>query len=123
MVEQSEYKKTLVLDFDGVIHSYTSGWRGAAVIPDAPVQGAFTAIELYLDHFKVAIYSSRSSQLGGVEAMREWFVKHGFNRVGELEFPSQKPAAWLTIDDRAHRFDGVFPSVSAIASFTPWYAK
>lgn len=29
----------LCLDFDGVCHSYTSGWKGAAVIPDPAVPG------------------------------------------------------------------------------------
>ena len=30
-------KKTVVFDFDGVIHSYTSGWKGESVITDPPV--------------------------------------------------------------------------------------
>ena len=32
-------KQTVVFDFDGVIHSYKSGWRGASIIPDPPVPG------------------------------------------------------------------------------------
>lgn len=31
------YIPTVSFDFDGVIHSYRSGWKGAAVIPDPPV--------------------------------------------------------------------------------------
>ena len=37
-------KPILCLDFDGVIHSYSSGWKGAAVIPDPPVDGAMRFI-------------------------------------------------------------------------------
>ena len=37
-------KPIICLDFDGVIHSYTSGWKGAAVIPDPPVPGALEFI-------------------------------------------------------------------------------
>jgi len=32
-------KPILVLDFDGVLHSYTSGWQGATVIADPPTRG------------------------------------------------------------------------------------
>ena len=37
--------KILCLDFDGVIHSFTSGWRGAGIIPDPPVPGALDFIK------------------------------------------------------------------------------
>jgi hypothetical protein len=63
-------KPILCLDFDGVIHSYTSGWQGAAIIPDQPVEGALNFIYRATDHFRVAIFSSRSNQPGGVDAMR-----------------------------------------------------
>ena len=38
--------KTILLDFDGVIHSYTSGWKGAGVIPDPPVPGAIDFLRI-----------------------------------------------------------------------------
>ena len=116
-------KKTICLDFDGVIHSYTSGWKGAAEIPDPPVPGAFEALEKYLKHFKVAIYSSRSGTASGNMAMRVWFVDHGFKYTDELEFPEHKPPAWVTIDDRGITFNGTFPSVQALNDFRPWYQK
>lgn len=38
-------KKTVVFDFDGVIHSYISGWKGIDNIPDEPVKGIKEKIE------------------------------------------------------------------------------
>ena len=38
------YTPTVVFDFDGVIHSYTSGWKGVANIPDPPVPGIREAL-------------------------------------------------------------------------------
>lgn len=69
-------KAILVLDFDGVIHSYSSGWEGASVVSDPPVAGAIVAVLTYLKHYRVAIYSSRSHQWGGKRAMQKWLKKH-----------------------------------------------
>ena len=65
-------KKILCLDFDGVIHSYTSGWKGARSIPDMPVTGALEFIVTAMEYFNIAIFSSRSHQWGGKRAMKRW---------------------------------------------------
>jgi len=121
----AKHKPILCLDFDGVIHSYGSGWRGTDIIPDPPVEGAFEAIERYVKRFNVQIYSSRSHQPGGVNAMKAWFFKHGWpcyddGQPMDLGFPTGKPAAMVSIDDRAITFDGTFPSVGDIFRFRPW---
>jgi hypothetical protein len=111
----------LCLDFDGVIHSYISGWKGAANIPDPPVEGAYQFLKEAVKEFnKVYIYSSRSSQVGGIKAMKSYCKKY-FPHVAEfLEFPEYKPPAFLTIDDRAFCFKGIFPTIEQIKSFKPW---
>jgi len=60
------------LDFDGVLHSYTSGWQGARVISDLPVEGTQPFLIEALMHFDVQIYSARSAQWGGRRAMKRW---------------------------------------------------
>lgn len=118
-------KKVLQVDFDGVIHSYKSGWRGVDVIPDDPVEDAFEWLTALLDsgEVDVCIYSSRSSDPKGVAAMKAWFAERGFTRVDEIQFPTQKQAAWLTIDDRAICFMGVFPKLVDVLNFKPWNKK
>ena len=120
---------TLCLDFDGVIHSYTSGWKGANVVSDPPVPGAFGFIRRAADNgFDVQVYSSRSGQPGGIEAMREWFREHDQYVTQEalpsildiVSFPTSKPAAFITIDDRALTFDGNWPEIETLKSFKPW---
>ena len=115
-------KPTLCLDFDGVLHSYTSGWKGADVIPDPPVAGAIEFIRDALASFQVAIYSSRSSEPGGILAMQDWLVKHGLDGsvFCQIEWPTSKPPAFLTIDDRALTFDGTWPRVADLLAFQPW---
>lgn len=125
-------KPILCVDFDGVIHSYTSGWKGACEIPDPPVRGALSWLYAAGEHWQIAIYSSRSKEPGAIEAMQKWLRKHadtelnGLVPIGDfmdgLSFPTQKPAANMTIDDRALCFEGDWSRIDAKAllDFKPW---
>ena len=75
-MSKPDFKPILCLDFDGVIHAHKSGYQGARVIPDGPVDGALEFISEALEHFEVHIYSSRSHQWGGRRAMRRWLEHH-----------------------------------------------
>jgi len=118
------FVRKICIDFDGVIHSYDSGWEGIDKINDSPVKGAFNWLrELIADeNIEPLIYSSRSQEKAGILAMKEWFLKHGLSgeELNALSFPVKKPAAFLTIDDRAICFNGAFPSIKKIKNFKPW---
>jgi hypothetical protein len=119
-------KPILCLDFDGVVHSYSSGWKGADVIPDPPVEGAFGFIKDALKHFDVQVFSSRSHQPGGIAAMQNWFRHYALDPTSwldELKFPTIKPSAMITLDDRAIQFEGVWPEISKLREFQPWNRK
>ncbi len=128
------YKPILCLDFDGVIHNYRSGWKGARNIPDPPVEGALefmlTALEAGWD---VVIHSSRGRYLGGIRAMRAWLYRHAYAKgiwyetglgmsegLEMVRFSRWKPSAQVTIDDRALTFDGSWPTISSLKEFKPW---
>ncbi len=120
-------KKTILADFDGVLHEYIKPWQGADVIPDGPVPGAIEWLQSLIHdaRFEVCIYSSRSRQPGGVDAMIAWLRANGISvaDIKAIQFPTEKPAAFLTIDDRCICFEGKFPSLSTIDSFVPWNKK
>lgn len=125
-------KPILCLDFDGVIHSYSSGWKGATEISDPPVDGALSFIVEAMKYFRVAIYSTRSNTPEGRAAMQQWLgywsvdKTHGMppdfdhGTWGALEWPNEKPPALITIDDRAICFMGVWPEMEALRTFKPW---
>src|ERR1700690_2212283 len=124
-------KPILCLDFDGVCHSYVSGWKGAAVIPDPFVPGLFEFLESVQPYFDVQIFSSRSHQEGGKEAMVAWFVsqrviwrkqggKPDTDEPLHLSFPDEKPPAFVGIDDRVLTFRGEWPSVEELRGFKTW---
>lgn len=121
----------ICIDFDGVLHSYTSGWKGVDVIPDLPVGGAIAWLIDLMDDSELTpvIYSSRSKEDAGIQAMKDWIYKWtdqlfshqmAMELVHYLQFPTQKPAAFLTIDDRAVQFRGIFPSIKDIKAYKPW---
>lgn len=125
-------KPILCVDFDGVIHSYTSGWKGADVISDPPVPGAIRALWVATEWWDVQIYSSRTSQSGGIDAMRDYLLNFAIHEFGDkdvadrfmdaITFPAQKPPAFLTIDDRAICFEGDWSAFdfANLVNFKPW---
>ena len=124
----------LCVDFDGVIHSYTSAWINEYTIPDPPVPGALRWLWEAAKIFKVVIYSSRSKSEAGRTAMREWMgmwsvdpvlgIPHDWDcaPLAELDYAHEKPAAFLTIDDRAIQFDGNWTKLDPekLRLFKPW---
>ena len=117
-------KLVLLVDFDGVIHSYTSGWKGAHIIPDPPVPGAEQFLVDAMKIFDVQIYSARSCQKGGIRAMRKYVRQHlpHADRT-QLTFPTEKPGAFLTLDDRCICFNGTWPDPGEMLKFKPWNKK
>jgi len=129
MTDLSGRKPILCLDFDGVCHSYTSGWKGAAVIPDPPVDGMWDFLASATEAgFEINIFSSRTHQEGGKTAMKRWFLDHCpqhdryIGAYQMLVFPEEKPPALVGIDDRVLTFTGVWPNPTDLLRFKPWNA-
>lgn len=121
-------KPILALDFDGCIHGYTSGWKGAAIISDAPVPGVGVYLLNAVQHFRVAIFSSRSRSLRGRRAMRLYVrailwdacMEEGNTKLAEAAWSSVngKPAEWIpwTAYDVRDQADEI-----ASAIMWPWF--
>jgi hypothetical protein len=125
-------KPILCLDFDGVCNSYTSGWQGADIIPDDAVPGLFEFLEQAAPYFDIQIFSSRSHQPGGREAMQTWLEeqrrkwrenggRQGSEEEVSISFPTHKPSAFVSLDDRAITFNGQWPDMDFLRNFKPWH--
>lgn len=115
-------KETVVFDFDGVIHSYISGWQGADIIPDPPVSGIANALrEIHNAGYEIVVVSTRCVSQDGIEAVREWLYRNDM-LLWVDKICKEKPPAIVYIDDRAICFDG-HPDklLNMIQTFTPWY--
>lgn len=113
-------KKTIVFDFDGVIHSYSSGWQGIDVIPDAPNADVKEVIErLRAEGYEVIVASTRCRELPGMTAILDYLNKHDISVDG---IASEKPPALVYVDDRAVCYRPEIDLHKKIVNFQPWRA-
>jgi hypothetical protein len=134
--EGEAFTPILCVDFDGVINSYKSGGMGSNATPDPPVPGALRWLCKAMEDWDVQIYSGRSRDAAGIAAMKAWLLKHATDEwsgdaefarkfVEALKFLTQKPYAFLVIDDRAICFQGKFDELDPkeLLKFKPWYKR
>lgn len=122
-------KPILCIDFDGVIHSYERGWQDGTIYGNV-TPGFFDWVREVKQHFRLVIYSSRSKTKLGIAEIKNWLEDQIHNayenpkpiHVGDFEFAHEKPAAFLTIDDRAITFNGDWSvlDVEFLRNFKPW---
>lgn len=112
--------KTVVFNFDGVIHSYTSGWKGTACIPNPPVEGIKEAIEeIRSAGYRVVVVSNRCKLESGRRAISRYLREYDIT-VDEIS--AEAPPAIAYIGDRALYFDGNSSNLlDKIKNFEPWY--
>lgn len=121
-------KKRILVDLDGVIHSYTSGWQGKTVISDPPNEGAIDWLNYMSDRpdFEIIIWTSRvqgEESAAAKRAIRNWLRKWNCQVADEIIITMEKLPALMMIDDRGYRFMGHFPSTDYLNNFKPWSPK
>ena len=90
------------------------------------MSGAIAWLAEMVEHYDIFIHTCRllTPRRSPVErAMCRWLAQHGLEEavIHALHFVSEKPHAGIYLDDRAVRFEGVFPDVAAIdAAAVPW---
>lgn len=112
----SKQKRTIALDFDGVLHKY-NGWQDGKI--DGPIPGARDAvIEMLRRGQEVVIFSTRDPHM-----IRSWLVLHGFPQG--LEITNVKKPFYVIVDDRAHAFQGEWSQevLRDILKFEPYWIK
>lgn len=136
----------ILMDFDGVINSYKTGWHGWHIVQDAPVPGVLEWMaEAQAKGHKLSIYSMRTADAAYLERydqedgktlytlsrirdeaitvvkkwLEVWSINKGVNlKVNEIGFPFGKPHFDVYIDDRGWRANGpdTLPSLDNLAA-------
>lgn len=123
MLSETESYPAVCLDFDGVLHEYSSPWTTEDEIHDGPVEGAIQFIRaLRAAHFRVVVLSSRARSPGGRLAIYKWLLKYGLrdHDFNYIKVTGEKVQAVLYIDDRGFHFQGEWPTIQFIKQFKPW---
>lgn len=99
--------KTVCFDFDGVIHSYETGWQSPTIIPDPPVDGIKEVLQELKNfyEYKIVIHSSRCSTQAGITAIWKWLIHWDLADYID-DVVATKPSALVYVDDRGLQFTG-----------------
>lgn len=131
-------RKSIAVDFDGVLHQWDGEWRGHHVIPGKPIHGAIDWLHELMQTYDVFIFTTRAQTFRGRFFIRIWLRKHTaqnkwddwYNSKGptrglrHVRVTDRKRRALVYIDDRAFRFTGNnFPSINRIRGLRPWWKE
>jgi 5'(3')-deoxyribonucleotidase len=117
-MSEETWKPILAVDFDGVIHSYTSKWVNNSTIPDPPVPGTKEALKEFQKKYSIVVYSVRAETPGGKRAIERWLKE---NDIEIDDVTNIKPPAHLYIDDRAITFKGDWSEMQKqVETFKVW---
>ena len=100
--DNKSFSPRIVFDFDGVIHSYKTGWVREDIIQDEPTEGIQDVINyLKTCGYIICIQSSRAFNERGYNAIVEYCNYFDIN-YDELTY--EKKPALLYIDDNGYRY-------------------
>ncbi len=107
-------KKTVLLDFDGVLNDYNGNYSDGEIEPLR--DGALDFLERLSKEFKIILFTSRDLYL-----VNEWVIENNLWKYFE-KITNIKEPAFLIVDDRCVRFNGDYnQTLNDISNFKVWY--
>ena len=110
------FKKTILIDLDGVLNTYTGNFDKNYIPPLKA--GAFEFLEDLSKDFVIKIFTTRNKILTS-----KWLIENNADKFVD-DITNVKELSWLYIDDRCINFNGDFSELkNKITNFSPWYKK
>ncbi|MFI3300671.1 MAG: hypothetical protein R3Y28_04535 [Candidatus Gastranaerophilales bacterium] len=109
-----KYKKTILIDLDGVLNQYTGRFDKDFIPPIK--DGAREFITKLSEKYEIKLFTTRNS-----EKAYNWLNENNLNDIIK-EVTYTKDLCWLIVDDRCLRFTGDYETfLDEIENFKPWY--
>ena len=106
------FKRTILIDLDGVLNNYTGGFDQNYIPPIK--KGAKEFLENLTQNFEIKLFTTRNKILAS-----KWLVENNIDHLF-IDITNTKDLAWLYIDDRCLKFDGEYSTLeSQINNFKP----
>ena len=110
----SSFKKTILIDLDGVLNTYTGNFDENYIPPIK--EGALDFIKKLSKEFKIKIFTTRNSLLAS-----EWVIQNGLKEFVD-DVTNVKEPSFLLVDDRCITFNGNYKELTKkIKDFKVWY--
>ncbi|MBQ2644314.1 hypothetical protein IJG14_01910 [bacterium] len=110
------YKKTILIDLDGVINTYTGNFN-KNYIPNIK-EGANDFLEKLSNKYELILFTTRNSELA-----QKWLVENKIDHYLE-EITNIKKPAFIYVDDKALKFNGNYnQALDEIEKFEVYWKK
>ena len=109
-----KFKKTILIDLDGVLNTYTGNYDKDYIPPIK--DGAFDFLKELSKDYEIKIFTTRNRLLTS-----KWLIE---NKIDNLitDVTNVKEPAYLYIDDRCICFNGNYKELkNIINNFNVWY--
>lgn len=91
-------RKTIALDFDGVLHQYSKKWQDGSIY-DPPIPHTKWALQKLAEEYDLIIFTCRTP----IEDVEKWI----YEQTGvKIPATNSKPHADMYLDDRGYHFTG-----------------
>lgn len=108
------FKKTILIDLDGVLNEYKGNFDKTSIPPIA--KGAKDFLTELSKNFILKLFTSRNKLLAA-----KWLIDNDLETL-VTDITNVKELCWLFIDDRCLKFDGDYDKLlHNINNFEAWY--
>ncbi len=113
-MENKSYKKTILIDLDGVLNQYQGSYSNDYIPPVR--EGAKDFVKNLSRNFEIKLFTTRNKLLAS-----KWVIENDLESF-IADITNIKETAWIYVDDRCINFDGNFENLTNnIFNFKPWY--